>query len=135
MITGLIQHLKNNASVQTAVGQNKAANTHKVFPIVCPQGEDNPYILVRLHSREPRKAGINCNPTYDDLIVRVACHSEKYSEIESLDTAVFNALEGASGTLEGSEFDIIRIVDSKDAFDEDAETYVRITDYKAPLKR
>jgi len=135
MITGLLQAIKNDATVQSRVGQNQASNTHKVYPVVCPQGEEPPYILVRLGSREPRGAGKSCNPTYDELIVVVASYSDKYSEIENLDSASFHVLEGATGTIEGSEWDFIRLVDSKDMFDESANCFVRISEYKAPLKR
>ena len=46
MTSGIIEILIENTTVQTLIGRNKAGDKYKVYPVVCPQGEGQPYITV-----------------------------------------------------------------------------------------
>jgi len=133
MTQGIIDILIDDSTVQRLVGQNAAENKYKVYPLVVPQDEKPPYIVVKLAS----KPAIPCKgqrPTSFQPTANVFCYAVNYEETLALETAVINALDGlTAGTYNGINFSYLRYVDtSEDYINTDGTgLYVRLPLFEA----
>lgn len=134
MIQGVISILINNAGVQAAVGQNKLTDKYKVYPVACPQPEDDPYIVLTITGADPTQ-GKNCDANLDYVRVDVYCYGKKYKTSDDIHNAVRDALNFYSGTVEGYVFSNIYLDDYKDGWVDTVQLYARIATYKATVSR
>lgn len=98
MVTSVIDILIANAGVQTLVGMNQGGTKYKVYPIIVPEKEKHPYIVVRQTSKA--RAGKDCGFASS---VSVTSYHKTYDGVVALDSAVLVALENDDGkTLEST---------------------------------
>lgn len=129
MVKALTYILANDATVASLVGDNGAANTAKVYPVIATQAERYPFVVVRQAARLPEfcrgQRPTTFNYTYDVAIV-----AKDYDELDALQEAVIDAIEDASvsATINGVRFtDRIRNTNAFDAeYIEKYECYERV---------
>ena len=110
MIDAVTYILENDPVVQGLVGNNKANNKHKVYPIIVPQTEVEPYIAVRMVSRV--SLGKNCGHQYT---IQVASYTLSYDDTTALSQAVIDVLDGhEGGTINGVEFGWLNFLEEND---------------------
>lgn len=133
MIQGVIQILLDASAVTSEVGQNKGNNKAKIYPVVCPQPEEDPYITVSKISTNPDSCKVS---TLDEVNFTVLHYSKNYIKADAMHEATRAALEVIQDHTEsGFEFADIRFVTDRDLFDNEAQLYVRQADYRAMIKR
>jgi hypothetical protein len=113
MTNGIIDILTSDSLIQNAVGLDKDGDTYKVYPIICPQPEQHPYIVVRINSQEP----IECmdGPASDSTFnFSVYCFGNSYEKISSMSDSVKIVLDRYNGTNDGVQFEEIRFVTLRD---------------------
>ncbi len=95
-----------------------AARTNKVFPVATDSAE-LPYILYRRTSLSPnpQKSG---QPGADEIQIEVICFTERYSEGVELAEAVRTALDQVSAVHEGMRLRSCYLLDSEEAYQDDA---------------
>jgi hypothetical protein len=125
MIQGIIQILKDSTVVVSAVGQNEDGNKPKVYPVVCPQKEEAPYITVHETSKPP----IRCKgtrPTDYNFTANVICYADSYEKVNRMADAVESSVDSTKGTFAGVTFKDLRYETRQDAFDNEAGLYLKI---------
>lgn len=133
MIQGIIDILKNDAGVQGVVGLNKATNKYKVYPVSCPQPEDDPYIVLSITGSDI-VLGKNCDTALDYVKFDVYQYGKTYEKADQLHNAVRNAIHNYSGDRVGYTYWIINLTDYRDGWNSDANLYVRVSSYQASVK-
>jgi len=123
MIAEVIQVLINNATIQGKVGQNKAGSTYKVFPVVCPQGEDLNWIVCALTSADPAacKDGSLTDEYFDAI-----CYAKKYDHVNDMGRTMISVLQG----YEDNFFSDIQFQTHRDLWDNDRQAFVRVVSFK-----
>lgn len=134
MIQGLIKVLIDNVGVQNAVGRNKANSRWKVYPVACPQPEDDPYIVLTI-TKADITLGKDCDANLDYPSVDVYCYGKNYAKIDELFNSVRDAIHTYSGTSEGYVFSGVHLDDYRDGWVSDVNLYVRIATYKSMVNR
>lgn len=138
MIDAIIQALIQDAGVQQIVGMNKSDDKVKVYPVVAAQPEKNPYIVVRLASKEP----VQCKGKRpSDFMATFEVHSvaKTYKRAEELDYAAELAISNQSFTFAGdvknTKIQNVVYQNSRDGFYEysDGVLYSRVTTYTAMI--
>jgi hypothetical protein len=132
MVKAITYILVNDATVASLVGDNREADTAKVYPVIATQTEKYPFVVVRQSSRVPEycrgQRPSTFNYTYDVIIV-----AKDYDELEALQTAVIDAIENQaiSSTINGVRFtDRIRNTNSEDGeYIEQYECHQRILSF------
>lgn len=135
MIQGIIEILLDSSAVTTLVGDNKAGNKPKIFPVVAPQGEMVKYVLLSKVRTFPGncKDGISDMDQVDFMILHFGTD---YIDVDELHEATRTALDGMSSITDaGITFAQIRFVTDKDLFSNEAQKYVRQSDYTCFVKR
>lgn len=137
MISGIIEILSENVTVQTLVGKNKANGKYKVYPVRAPQKEDMPYITVfRTGQGALPSLSKELVSGLDYPSVTVVCWHKNYRPAEILGDACRIALDNVtSDTDAGYNFDRIWCVDIKDTFDDAAELYGVVVTFQCELLR
>lgn len=112
MTNGVIDILINDSSIQSIVGMDKDEETYKVYAVLCPQPEKDPYIVIRINSEEPMecKDGTN-DSTYN---FSVYCFGNSYEKIDEMSAAVKLVLNRYTGSADGVQFEEIRYVTLRD---------------------
>jgi len=87
MIKAVTYILENDSTVQSLVGGTSRASKHKVFPVIVPMSEVEPYIVVKLASKTP--LGNNCGYNF---VVTVMSYETSYDRVIALNQAVIDAL-------------------------------------------
>lgn len=133
MVKGITHILKNNATVQSLIGQNSTGEKYKVYPVVCPYPEKSPYIVVILSGRTP----IECKgaaPTTFIYTYDVYSFATNYDTVVSINEAVIDALSLPDGGTHNSVvFDEIRFTNEKEAYDKDYSLYAKISSFEAQV--
>jgi hypothetical protein len=96
MTTALIDILIENSTVRNLAGRNVRDDKWKIYPLVVPQGEKPPYIVVRTTSRPP----IFCkgsSPNDFTPTAEVTCYAVNYDDTLTMEAAVINALDEKEG--------------------------------------
>jgi hypothetical protein len=133
MIQGVIQILLDASAVTSEVGNNKGNHKPKIYPVVCPQPEESPYITVSKISTNPDGCKVS---TLDEVNFTVLHYSKNYNKADAMHEATRAALEVIQDHTElGFEFADIRFVTDRDLFDNEAQLYVRQADYRAMIRR
>lgn len=112
MMNAVTHILKNDATVGSLVGNNAAGDKKKVYPVIVPSSEIEPYITVRIvDKRRPAKG---CDYEYT---VQVTSYDLNYDDVVTLNNAVISAIEGqASGTVNGYSFGYLNFVTEQDEY-------------------
>lgn len=135
MTSGIIEILIEDAGVQVAVGRNANDTKWKVYPTVCPQGEEQPYITVYEFGLDA-VAGKQCFGELDYPKIRVVGNAKNFRDMEVMMEATRNALDGKSASTDaGYIFTNISISDHREGWDEAAQLHVGIQDYRVEQKR
>jgi hypothetical protein len=97
MVTSVIDILKADDTVVELVGLNTTDQKPKIYPVLAPQKEKFPYIIVR--QTEAVRSGKNCN---FDGSYRVWSYHRSFDDVTKLNDAIVAALE--AGANEGISF-------------------------------
>lgn len=120
MITDYINTLLDDSTIQSLIGQNKAANAYKVYPVVCDQGETVPYIVVAVTGCEPLECKDNTGlpdiETFDTII-----YSDDYEDLLAIETRVIELYNGVENTT---------LQTHRDLFDNERKCYVRVASFR-----
>lgn len=137
MTSGIIEILIENATIQTLIGQNVAGDKYKVYPVVCPQGENQPYITVYKGGAGPLPSlSKELASSLDYPTVTVVAWAKNFRKTELIFEAVRAALDNqAAITDAGYIFSRIWLIDSRELYDNDAELYANMMTFGIELKR
>lgn len=91
MVEDVINILIADVTVQTLVGLNKTGQKYKIYPVIAPQKESYPYIVIRQTGKV--KAGKSCG--YIGSYAIYSYH-KSFDECNSLDLAAVSALDGVA---------------------------------------
>lgn len=140
MTSGIIEILRENAAVQTLVGQDERAK-YKIYPFVAPQKVREPYILVSEVSMNPSLSK-GCPSTLDFPNYQVNCYGLSFLDMEILQEACRVALDTGSGftTDAGAEFGAIYMTNRQDLWmpgdgGQGGGLYVKSGTYQAEVSR
>lgn len=126
MLKAVTYILENNPSVQQAVGAKSHEDNHKVYPVVVPQTEKAPYIVVRIAGKIP--LGKNCNNIYT---IEVLCYHSSYDDVSELSEAVVSALTTqAHGMINGFQFSFLNFSNESDSFDKDHDLFAKVLTFE-----
>lgn len=127
MVKAFTYILKNNATIQGIIGQNLAEDTYKVYPVVVPQSETEPYIVVRQVSRVA--TGKGCD-SYD-YSIEVLSYHPSYDDVTDLGNAVISAIQSqAVGTVNGVAWASAVLTNEVDSFSaEHGNSYVKLATF------
>jgi len=135
MTSGIIEILKGNTGVQGLVGTNQDGGKYKVYPMVAPQGEKQPYIVVEKTSNSTRSMGKEIHSTLDYPTYNVLCYAKNFRTTEELHEACRAALDNTSPFTTVCTFARIWLVTDVDRFSNDLDLYVHVATYGAEQKR
>jgi hypothetical protein len=100
MVNAVTYILENDPTVQSLVGGNSRSSKHKVFPVITPMSEVEPYIVVRLLSKTP--LGNGCGFLYN---IAVISYHTSYDDVTVLNRAIIDAIVGyPSGIVNGVDY-------------------------------
>src|ERR1043165_2629487 len=129
MVKGIDYILINDTEVRQVVGQNKAGDKYKVYPVVCPSQEEKRYITVSQTSKPPVECK-NASPTSWDGSFDVICWAKNYDDLDEMEAAVVEALDHKpEGVYTGGRLSEIRYADGKDMFSNESQLYARIISF------
>jgi hypothetical protein len=132
MIQGVITILKNNDTIESLVGRNKADQKTKVFPGICPQPEESPYIVVRLTGKPPFARCKDVRDTIFQPSLQVIIYHKSYIKIDAIENAVVDALDWYTGVSEGFNYKTIQYQTSYDAdYITDYNLHARVIEFEA----
>lgn len=135
MLQGVIGILINDTAVKAQVGLNQAGSRYKVYPVACPQPQDDPYIVLTIILGSNFDRCKDGSGNVDDTPFDVYCYAKSYEAVDGLFNAVRNAIDQYKGTSNGIKFQTIYIDDYRDGWDKDAGDglFVRIATYRARI--
>lgn len=102
MTEGVVAILIADTNVQQLVGENKARDKFKVYPVVVPQGESHPYVAVKMTSRPPMECK-GQRPSAFMPTVNVFCYAQNYEDALDIEAAVIDALDNKEGGVYGGQ--------------------------------
>jgi hypothetical protein len=112
MIKAVTYILENDPVVQQLVKGNSRQDKYKVFPVIVPQSEVEPYIVVSLLNKE--KLGRNCGFQYS---ISVTSYETSYDRVTALNQAVIDALEAyPAGEVNSVDFSGLNFVNERDEY-------------------
>ena len=131
MIKGITYILKTNAAFQSIVGQNRAMDKYKAYPVICPQPEINPYSVVRITSKSlTHKGASGSNRNVFNVEFTVSSYHKNYDDVDLLDNAVIQALVPYRGSANGVSFGSIEFGNSYDSYEDVyGGLYVRVSSF------
>jgi len=121
MTSSVIQTLVNDSGVSTAVGNSSVYDGRvKVYPIVAPQKEKEPFITVLKIKTEPFST-FGCLSKRDHVYYETHAWSKNFITTEQIDAACRVALES----------DTMILVNTIDSFDQESDMYSQVSTYKS----
>lgn len=135
MTSGIIELLIGSAIVQTTVGTNAKGDKYKVYPMICPQPEDSPYIVVEKISNTTRSMGKEIDSTLDYPTFRVLSYAKNFRKTEELHDACRQAIDNKGAITSVCVFERIWLITDADRFSNDLDMYVHESQYGAEVKR
>jgi hypothetical protein len=134
MTEAIVAILIADNNLQTLIGQNKAEDKYKVYPVVVPQGEAHPYIAVKTTARPP----VECKgqrPSAFTPSTTVYCYAQNYETVLAIESAVIDALDRKdSGAYGGINLAELHYVNSGEDFvqtNDGVGLYVRMPQFEA----
>jgi hypothetical protein len=126
MLKAVTYILENDATVQAAVGLNKAGDKHKVYPVVIPETEVAPYVVCRISGKTT--SAKNCGYIYN---VEVIAYHYSYDDVSALMEAVEDALLSESpGTVNDVQFGFAQLLNESDDFVKDHDLYSKTSTFQ-----
>ena len=128
MVKAVTYILENNVTIQGIVGLKSNGTEYKVYPVVVPQSEKEPFLVVRQAGKVP--VGKGCDSfTYT---IEVLCYTLSYDGVTTLADAVVSALEGQStATVNGVAFGFLNFFNEVDSFSADhGNLYVKLLTFE-----
>lgn len=115
MTEAIVNILATDNTVQSLVGSKTTITSeYKVYPLIVPQEEESPFIVVRMTSRPSVPCKTTPARTFMPTCV-VTCYHKNYKDALELEAAVINALDGkAAGTYNGVALSFLRYFDSSE---------------------
>lgn len=113
---------------------NFSGVTTSIFPERVPEGTDYPFCRYSQISTTPTddKDGAS---TLDEIIVQVDYWHTSKDSLETLAGYGRSALDRQSGTIQGQNIDKIIFLQERSDYDEDAEAYRVMQEFRIRLKR
>lgn len=126
MIKKAITHiLKEDATVANLVGLNAEGDKPKVYPIVVPESEKSPYVVVTVVGRTVVAKG--CADVFSFQVVSYHTQEEGCMELhEACKTALLTA---PSATYNGFELSLVNFTTESDGFIREGNLYYKIAVY------
>lgn len=119
MLKAVTYILENDATVQAAVGLNKAGDKHKVYPVVIPETEVAPYIVCRITGKT--LGAKDCGYIYN---IEILAYHYSYDDVSDLIAAVEDAmLTQTPATVNGVNFGWAQVLSESDDFVKDHDLY------------
>lgn len=137
MTSGIVEILIEDIQVQNLVGLNRAGNKYKIYPVVCPQGEEQPYQCVyRGSAGSIPSLTKDIRSELDYPTVTVMSYAKSYRQAEVLAEATRVALERSDYITDaGYQFNSIWLVQERDLFDDSSQLYAIEQQFQCELKR
>jgi hypothetical protein len=135
MTSGIIEILIGNPLIQLTVGLNAKGDKYKVYPMVCPQPEDQPYIVVEKTGNTTRSMGKEIHSTLDYTTYNVLCYGKNFRKTEELNEAVRAAIDNVSALTTVCAFERIWLMTDFDRFANELDMYVHVAQYGAEITR
>ena len=126
MIYAVNYILENSATIQAMVRFRSNDTDYKVYPVVVPQSESDPYIVTRIAGKSrPAK---NCDFNYT---IEVLSYATSYDGVTDLNDAVISVLEAqAAGTINGVTYGYLVFTNELDGFDDGRDLYFKISTFE-----
>lgn len=125
MLKAVTYILENDASLQALIGNNKAGDKHKVYPVVVPETEKAPYCVCRIVSKE--RVAKACGYSWT---IEVTSYANSYDLVTDINDAVIAALEGqASGIVNYENFGYANFATESDQFDKNHDLFAKVTNF------
>lgn len=126
MLKAIISILTNDATVRSLVGQNKAKDKYKVYPVAVPETETHPYLVARMSGKVP--GAKNCGYIYT---IEVIAYHTSYDDVSALIEAAEDALiSEPAGTIEGISYGFSQLTNESDDFVKDHDLYVKTATFQ-----
>ena len=130
MLKGAIAILIADTAIQTAVGTNGSSTAYKVYPLIAPQDERRPYVLLR----RTFNPALDCKDAPSELDkpgFDVVVYTETYEEAFNISVLIRTALDGYRGTINGVTFKALWFSNAEDLFSQEDRTVVMRNSYRA----
>jgi hypothetical protein len=114
--------------------QSLIGTTYDVYPGRATQTAKTPFVVYSILSVDPsdtKQAGSGL----DQYRVQLNVYSEQLTECETIATAIRATIDNYAGTIGTTVIDKIRFITEVDFFDDQAQYYSKVTDYKIRIKR
>src|SRR5687768_11795930 len=136
MTSGIIQIMINNSAVQALVEESPATGKYKVYPVVAPQLEKQPFYTV-LKKQNETTGQLNCIGTLDFPVYEVRAWSkEGFRKTELMHEAARLAIESESEVVtDACTFDGIHLINDYDHYESGSDMFCHIGIYRAQMKR
>lgn len=135
MTSGIVEILTENAGVRALTGLNAAGGKYKIYPFVCPQPENMPYIVVSKVSNDTQSQGKEIISTLDYPTYHVLCYHKNFRPTEIMHEAVRAALDKQWFDTETCKFESVWLINDYDGFDNRLELYCHVAVYGAEQRR
>lgn len=130
MIESVINILKDDSEIGSEVGENKAGSTVKVFPVVCPQGEEMPYIICAITGCQEKECKDASGYPHDEIFDVIA-YAKNYADVDVIGKRIIDIITNFSGNSGSSYVSEFLLQTHKDLFDNDRQAYVRLHSFKS----
>jgi hypothetical protein len=134
MLKGAIHILINDATVSGLVGTNKAGDKVKVYPGICPEPEQHPFIVGRISSAPDFASSKNDAVEIREYSFNLFVYTKNYEDLDELTEAIKTALDQANGEHNDVDFDEIRYVDFSDGYVDDYQLHARTMVFTAVVR-
>lgn len=126
MLKAIISILTNDATVRSLVGQNKAKDKYKIYPVVVPETETHPYLAARITGKN--LGAKNCGHIYT---IEVIAYHSSYDSVSALIEAAEDALlSEPAGTIEGISYGFSQLMNESDDFVKDHDLFVKTATFQ-----
>lgn len=137
MTEAVISILIADSTIQSLVGfKTTITNEYKVYPLVVPQEEQPPFIVVRMTSRPSIPCKGQRVSSFQPTCT-VSCYHKNYQDSIALERAVVDALDGkASGEYNGIQLSYLRYTDSAENWEQWTDgvgIYSRLPQFEAQV--
>ena len=133
MLKGIIALLIADSTIQSLIGKDKLTQDYKVYPVACPQPQDDPYLVLSIVEGSIFTRCKDTTGDLDDTPFRVFCYAKTYPLAEGLGVAVRNVLDNHKGTVSGVKYQNVYFDDFHDGWDKDSGDglFVRVLLFRA----
>jgi len=124
MVKAATYILENDNGIQELIGGKSHGNNHKVYPVVVPESEKAPYIVVRVVGRQ--HAGKGCDDSFQILVVSYA---NSYDNVTEINEEVISVLESSRGNFNGIDIGYFILSNESDDYVKEHSLYAKMTTF------